>query len=92
MSDVLFGDGREILRDVGDLLDDDGDLLGDSVHGDGFLKKHKKYLFFTKKMLIFWLYICLCRCLFVGQVMFSHHSEQTSQRSQMSKMSLCVPK
>ena len=38
VSDVLFGDGRELLRDVGDLIDDDGDLLGDSVHGDGSLK------------------------------------------------------
>ena len=30
--------------------------------------------------------LCLCCCLFVGQVMFSHHSEQMSKRSQFSKI------
>ena len=33
-----------------------------------------------------------CLCLFVGQVMFSHHSDQMSQRPQVFRMSLCVPK
>ena len=28
--------------------------------------------------------LCICHCLFVGQVMFSHQSDQMSQRSQMS--------
>ena len=32
--------------------------------------------------------ICHCRCLFVGQVMFSHHSDQMSQRSKVSKIAL----
>ena len=32
--------------------------------------------------------ICLRRCLFVGQVMFSHHSDQMSQRSKGSKIAL----
>ena len=34
--------------------------------------------------------ICLClrRCLFVGQVMFSHHSDQMSQRSKVSEIAL----
>ena len=29
--------------------------------------------------------ICLCYCLFVGQVMAAHHSDQMSQRSQVSR-------
>ena len=32
--------------------------------------------------------ICLCHCLFVGKVMFSHHFDQMSQRSQVSKIAL----
>ena len=32
--------------------------------------------------------LCLRRCLFVGQVMFSHHSDQMSQRSKVSKVAL----
>ena len=32
--------------------------------------------------------LCLCGCLFVGQVMFSHHSDQMSQRSKVSKIAL----
>ena len=39
--------------------------------------------------------ICLClrRCLFVGQVMFSHHSDQMSQRSKVSGVAIwgCSP-
>ena len=32
--------------------------------------------------------ICLCHCLFVGQVMSSHHYDQMSQRSQVSRVAL----
>ena len=32
--------------------------------------------------------ICLRRCLFVGQLMFSHHFDQISQRSKVSKIAL----
>ena len=32
--------------------------------------------------------ICLCHCIFVGQVMAAHHSDQMSQRSQVSKVTL----
>ena len=31
---------------------------------------------------------CLSRCFFVGQVMFSHHPDQMSQRSKVSKIAL----
>ena len=35
--------------------------------------------------------ICLCRCVFVGQIVFSHQSDQMSQSSQVSRISLiCV--
>ena len=38
--------------------------------------------------------ICLCRCIFAGQVLFSVHSDQMSQRSvlvcQLSKHPECV--
>ena len=30
----------------------------------------------------------LCRCIFDGQIIFSHHSEQMSQRPQVSKIAL----
>ena len=30
--------------------------------------------------------ICLCHCLFLGQVMSPHHSDQMSQRSQVSRI------
>ena len=30
--------------------------------------------------------LCLCNCLFVGQVMSPHHSDQMSQRSQVSRI------
>ena len=29
-------------------------------------------------------FLCLCLCLYVGQVMFSHHCDQMSQRSQVA--------
>ena len=32
--------------------------------------------------------LCHCRCIFFGQIMFSHHSDQMSQRSQFSKIAL----
>ena len=32
--------------------------------------------------------ICICRCPFVGQVMFSHHSDEMSQRSKVSEIAL----
>ena len=32
--------------------------------------------------------ICLCHCLFFGQVMSPHHSDQMSQRSQVSRIAL----
>ena len=32
--------------------------------------------------------ICLCHCLFFGQVMSPHHSDQMSQRSQVSRVTL----
>ena len=34
---------------------------------------------------------CLSHCFFVGQVMFSHHSDQMSQRSQVYGMCLTLP-
>ena len=36
--------------------------------------------------------ICLCHCLFFGQVMSPHHSDQMSQRSQVSRVALCMSK
>ena len=33
--------------------------------------------------------LCLCHCLFVGQVKSPHHSDQMSQRSQVSEGALC---
>ena len=36
--------------------------------------------------------LCLCHCLFVSQIMFYHHADQMSQRSQVSRISLCVTK
>ena len=35
-----------------------------------------------------YLCICLCHCIFVDQVMSIHHSEQMSQRSQVSRIPL----
>ena len=34
--------------------------------------------------------LCLCHCLFVGQVMSSHHSDQMSQTSQVSRVTLLL--
>ena len=34
-------------------------------------------------------FLCLCPCLFVRQVMFSHHLKQISQRSHVSRISVC---
>ena len=39
-------------------------------------------------VIVFVFCICLRRCLFVGQFMFSHHSGQMSQRSKGSKIAL----
>ena len=36
--------------------------------------------------------LCLCHCLFFGQVMSPHHSDQMSQRSQVSGVALCITK
>ena len=36
--------------------------------------------------------LCLCHCLFFGPVMSSHHSDQMSQRSQVSGVALCISK
>ena len=35
---------------------------------------------------------CICRCLFVGWIMFSHHSCFLITPTQVSRRSLCVPK
>ena len=37
-------------------------------------------------------FCCLCVCLFVGQVMSPYHSDQISQRSHVSRVTLYVPK
>ena len=34
--------------------------------------------------------LCLCYCLFFGQVMYPHHSDQMSQKSQVSRVALCM--
>ena len=39
-------------------------------------------------VIVFVFCICLRRCLFVGQVMFSHHSAQMSQSSKVSNIAL----
>ena len=39
--------------------------------------------------IVFWLCICFCHCLFVGQVMSPHHN-QMSQRSHVSQMTLVL--
>ena len=36
--------------------------------------------------------LCLCHCIFFGQVMSLHHSDQMSQRSQVSRVALCMSK
>ena len=41
-------------------------------------------------VIVFVFCICLRRCLFVGQIMFSHHSDQMSQRSKVSNVFVIV--
>ena len=51
-------------------------------------QKSQRLLFEGSKCICHCHCLCLCLCLFVGQVMFSHHSDEMSQRSKVSEIAL----